>query len=244
MKKNLFTLLAAFAFLQGNLYAKEIEVFWTDNPPLICYKNGELDCMAGILLKNAAKAGGYTLKLSEVPWARASDALEKNPNSIFAATGRNEFSEKNASWFHQVYSDKVNLFTLDGKKVISDADVAKLGKVVIRRGSPFSAYLKKKGAEDKIIETVDWKQGVSMLEAGRADGMCLSNLIGTTNIVTLGKVPEARVNRYEVGSISWWLVTAANKPLSPDLTAFKALLETEKGKPYFQEILKSYKVQN
>jgi ABC-type amino acid transport substrate-binding protein len=248
MKKTLFKLLGALALvhgtLQGTVQAKEIEVFWTDNPPLICQKNGELDCMAGILLKNAAKAGGFTLKTSEVPWARAVDALEKSPNAIFAANGRNEFSEKSAAWFFQVYSDNVNLFTLDAKKIGADADIAKLSKIIVRRGSPFSAYLKKKGAEDKIIETSDWKQGVSMVESGRADGMCLSNLIGTTNFITLGKLPESRLNRYQVGTISWWLITAANKPLSPELSQFKALLEAEKNKPAFQEIIKSYKVQN
>lgn len=244
MKRNLFTLLGALSLVHGSLQAKEIEVFWTDNPPLICQKNGELDCMAGVLLKNAAKAGGYTLKLSEVPWARALDALDKNPNAIFAATGRNDFSEAGSAWYQQVYSDKVNLFTLDGKKITSDADIAKLSKVIVRRGSPFSTYMKKKGAEDRVSETTDWKQAVSMVEAGRADGMCLSNLIGTTNLVTIGKIAESRVNRYEVGGINWWLVTAVHKQLSPDLTAFKGLLEAEKTKPYFQDILKGYKVQN
>jgi ABC-type amino acid transport substrate-binding protein len=224
--------------------AAEIQVFWTDNPPLICQKNGELDCMAGILIKNAAKAGGYTLKATQIPWARALDMLDNTPNAMFASTGRNEFSEKSFNWYMQVYSDKVNIFTLDAKKLASDADIGKLSKVAIRRGSPFPDYLIKRGHGNRVFETNDWQQAVGMLDLGRVDAMCLTNLIGTTNLVQLGKLAEARINRYPVGEMSWYVITASNKPVSADLQAMKKLMEAEKAKPYFQDILKGYKVQN
>ena len=244
MKKNLFKLLAALALVQGVVQAKEIEVFYAVNPPLMCVENGELACLAGTLLKNAAKAGGYTLKHSLVPWAAAVDALDKNPNAVFAATGRTGFSEKSANWLFQVYSDDVNIWTLDAKKITGDADITKLGKIVIRRGSPFGDYLKNKGVGDHVLEVAEWPMGVQMLDGGRADAMCLSTAIGRTNFIKIGKIPEARVNRFPIGKIGWYLVTAANKPVNPDVTAFKALLEVEKAKPAFQEQLKTLGVQN
>lgn len=239
------TVLTAAAVVQSYAtHAAEIQIYWTDNPPLICQKNGELDCMAGLLIKNAAKAGGYTLKTTHIPWARALDMLDSAPNALFAATGRNEFTEKNFNWFFQVYSDKVNIFTLDDKKINADADISKLGKVATRRGSPFPDYLIKRGLGNRMFETNDWQQAVGMLDLGRVDAICLTNLIGTTNLVQLGKLQESRINRFPVGDISWFVISASGKPLSADLQAMKRLMEAEKAKPYFQDILKGYKVQN
>jgi hypothetical protein len=235
---------ALMAMLQGSACAKEIQVYWTDNPPLICQKNGKLDCIAGLLIRNAAKAGGYTIKSIEIPWARAGVAFDKSPNSIFAATGRNEFTEKDFNWFFQVYSDKVYLFTLDDKIIKSDADMAGLQKVAIRRGSPFFDYLHKRGIGSKALETNDWQQAVGLVAMKRVDGMLLTNLIGTTNLVGLGKLNEARINRFEVGKMSWYIISAFDKPLSADLMEFRMLMEQEKAQPYFQEILKGFKVQN
>ncbi|CAN7304533.1 hypothetical protein LJR289_001515 [Pseudoduganella sp. LjRoot289] len=224
--------------------AREIKVYWTDNPPLICEKNGELDCVAGVLIRNAAKAGGISIRSVEIPWARAPGVLDRIPNAIFAATGKNEFTEKSFNWFFQVYSDKVNVFTLDEKTIKSDAELARLGKIAVRRGSPFIDYLKKRGIQDKVHETNDWRQAVAMMEMRRVDALCLTNLIGTTNIVTLGNVSESRLNRYQVGDMSWYIITASDHALNEDLQQLQALMTVEKAKPYFQEILKAYKVQN
>lgn len=224
--------------------AREIQVYWTDNPPLICQKNGELDCVAGVLIRNAAKAGGFSIKSVEIPWARAPGVLDRIPNAIFAATGKNEFTEKNFNWYFQVYSDKVNVFTLDERVIKSDAELAGMGKIAIRRGSPFLDYLKKRGIQDKVYETNDWRQAVAMMELRRVDGLCLTNLIGTTNIVTLGKVSEPRLNRYPVGDMSWYIITASDHALNADLQELQVLMAVEKAKPYFQEILRAHKVQN
>ncbi|MES2017758.1 MAG: hypothetical protein V4484_14805 [Pseudomonadota bacterium] len=235
---------ALMAALQGSACAKEVQVYWTDNPPLICQKNGELDCIAGLLIKNAAKAGGYSIKNIEIPWARALVSFNKSPNAIFAATGRNEFTERDFNWFFQVYSDKVYLFTLDAKVIKSDAEMASLQKVAIRRGSPFFDYLKKRGIVDKALATNDWHQAVGLVEMKRVDGMLLTNLIGTTNLVTLGKLNESRINRFEVGKMSWYVISAFDQPLSADLVEFQLLMEQEKSKPYFQEMLSGFNVQN
>ncbi len=194
-------------------------------------------------LKAAAKAGGFTLKLNEVPWARAKDQIEQTPNALFAATGRNEFTEKQFNWFFQVYSDDVFVFTLRDKKVGADADLKGLGKINVRRGSPFAAYLEKRGLADKVYETNDWVQGAQMLDAGRVDAMCLTGLIGRTNIVDLQKVPESQVNRYKVGDIGWYIISKAGT-LSPELEAFRKALDAEKAKPAFQGVLKSYGVRS
>lgn len=230
--------------MQGSACAKEIQVYWTDNPPLICQKNGKIDCIAGVLIRNAAKAGGYTIKSIEIPWARAVVAFDKSPNAIFAATGRNEFTEKDFNWFFQVYSDKVYLFTLDDKIIKSDAEMAGLQKVAIRRGSPFFDYLEKRGIGNKALVTNDWHQAVGLVAMKRADGMLLTNLIGTTNLVSLGKLDESRINRFEVGKMSWYIISAFDKPLSADLVEFQMLMEQEKSKSYFQQMLNGFKVQN
>ena len=222
--------------------AKEIEVLITNNPPLICQINGELDCIAGNLLKAAAKAGGFTLKTREVVWARAKEILETTPNALFASTGRNEFSEGSFNWFFQVYTDDVFIFTLGDKKIASDADIAKLGKINVRRGSPFGAYLDKRGHASKILETAEWTQGAQMLDAGRVDGMCLTGIVGNKNIIDLQKIPESKVNRYKVGEISWFLNAKSQGALSPELLEFKKFLEAEKAKPAFQDALKKHGV--
>jgi len=235
---------ALMAVMQSSACAKEIQVYWTDNPPLICQKNGKLDCIAGLLIRNAARAGGFTIKTIEIPWARAVVSFDKSPNAIFAATGRNEFTEKDFNWFFQVYSDKVYLFTLDDKIVKSDAEMILLQKVAIRRGSPFFDYLEKRGLVDRALATNDWHQAVGLVAMKRVDGMLLTNLIGTTNLVDLGKLDESRINRFEVGKMSWYIISAFDKPLSADLVEFQLLMEQEKSKSYFQEMLNRFKVQN
>ena len=235
---------ATFAALPTtSAWATEIQVFYTNNPPLICAKNGELDCIAGNLMKAAAKAGGFTLKLNEVPWARAKDQIEQTPNAVFAATGRNEFTEKQFNWFFQVYSDDVFVFTLGDKKIASDADLKGLGKINVRRGSPFAAYLEKRGLADKVNETNDWVQGAQMLDAGRIDAMCLTGLIGRTNIVDLQKVPESKVNLYKVGDIGWYIITKPGA-VSPALESFRKAMEAEKAKPAFGNVVKSFGVRS
>lgn len=235
---------ALMAMMHVSACAKEIQVYWTDNPPLICQKNGRLDCIAGLLIRNAAEAGGYTIKTIEIPWARAAVTFDKAPNAIFAATGRNEFTEKDFNWFFPVYSDKVYLFTLDDKIIKSDADMARLRKVAIRRGSPFFDYLQQRGLGDRALPTNDWQQAVGLVAMKRADGMLLTDLIGTTNLVGIGKLNPSRINRFEVGKMSWYIISAFDKPLSPDLVEFKTLLEQEKAKPYFHELLRGFKVQD
>ena len=222
--------------------AKEIEILISNNPPLICMANGELDCIAGNLIKAAAKAGGFTLKVNDVPLARAKEIMETNPNALFAASGRNEFSENLYNWFFQVYTDDVFIFTLGDKKINSDADIAKLGKINVRRGSPFGAYLDKRGYASKITETNEWTQGAQMLESGRVDGMCLTGIVGLKNIVELQKIPAAQVNKYKVGEMAWFLNAKLRGTPSPDLLEFKKFLEAEKAKPPFQEALKKYGV--
>jgi len=224
--------------------AKELTVLYTNNPPLICAKNGELDCLAGTLMKNAAKAGGFTLKASEVPWARAQETLDSNPNTVFAATGRNEFSEAQFGWFFRVYTDDVFVWTLRDKKVANDGDLAKLGKINVRRGSPFGAYLDKRGFGSKIYETADWVQGAQMLNEGRVDGMCLTGLIGRTNIIDIQKIPEAQVNKYKVGEMAWYINSKHGAAPSAELMEFKKLMEAEKAKPYFVDMLNKFGVRD
>jgi len=250
MKRNVFDArrtalaLTLAAMLPGAAQAGgEIQIFYTNNPPLICAKNGELDCIAGNLLKAAAKAGGFTLKHSEVPWARAKEQIEQVPNALFAATGRNEFTEKQFNWYFPVYSDDVFVFTLRDKKVASEGDLKGLGKINVRRGSPFVAYLEKRGLADKVYETNDWVQGAQMLDAGRVDAMCLTGLIGRTNIIDLQKVPDAQVNRFKVGDIGWYIITKPGA-VSLDLEAFRKVLDAEKAKPAFQSVIKSFGVRS
>jgi hypothetical protein len=242
-------LVATFFFLtpslvQAVVQAKEILVFVTNNPPLICMRNGELDCMAGVLMKNAARAGGFTLKVEEIPWARAQLSIEKSPNAIFASSGRNEISESQYGWIFQVYSDDVYIWTLRDKKIGSNADIAKLETISVRRGSPFGAYVTKLGYADKIVEKNEWTQAAAMLDAGRVDAMCLTGLIGRTNIIDLQKVPEEQVNKFKVGEISWWINAQHSGAISADLQEFRMLLEVEKSKPYFRETLRKYGVRD
>ena len=224
--------------------AKEIEVLYTENPPLICARDGELDCIAGQLINAAARRGGFTIRSREVPWTRAEQMLESRANALFASTGRNEFSESHYNWYFQIYTDDVFIWTLRDKKITSDADIARLGKINVRRGSPFGAYLDKRGYGAKVYETGDWVQGVKMMELGRVDGQCYTGLIGRTNIIGLQKIPEAGVNRYKVGELSWYLNARAKGELSPELVEFKRLLELEKGKPEFQNVLKKHGVRD
>jgi len=242
--RSLLMLALGLAVSAGVGAAKVVEVLYTENPPLICARNGELDCIAGNLMKAAARAGGFTLRAREVPWSRARGMLESLPNAIFASTGRNEFSESHFNWYFQVYTDDVFIWTLRDKKIRSDADIAKLDKINVRRGSPFGAYLEKRGFGSKIYETNDWIQGVHMMELGRVDGQCYTGLIGRQNIIESRKIPETIVNRYKVGELSWYLNARPNGPLSPDLVAFKRLLEAEKGAPAFQGVLKKYGVRS
>ncbi len=222
----------------------EFEILWTNNPPLICEKNGELDCLAGLLLKNAAKAGGHTLKTYEIPWARAKIQLKIKPNSIFAATGYNVFSDPNLNFSFQIYSDDVFLFTLNQIKVCQDSDISAIRNIAVRRGSSFHNYLTNKGFSGQIVETDDWHQAVGMLKRKRVDGMVLSNLIGMTNLVTLEGINDSLINRYEVGKISWFLIGASGKPPSPELQSFNLLLKKEKQKPYFQKLLRDFGLRN
>jgi ABC-type amino acid transport substrate-binding protein len=224
------------------LAGREIEVLYTENPPLICATNGELDCIAGQLINAAARSGGFTIKPREVPWGRAEHMLESRANAIFASSGRNEFSESHYNWYFQVYTDDVFLWTLRDKKVTSDADIGRLGKINIRRGSPFGAYLERRGHGAKIYETGDWIQGVKMMQLGRVDGQCYTGLIGRKNIIELQKIPEAEVNRYKLGELSWYLNARAHGELSPELVEFRRLLEAEKGKAAFQAVLKKHGV--
>lgn len=245
--------------------ATEMEVFFSTNPPLVCSENGELGCIAGVLVRNAAKAAGLTLKAREISLAQAGDVLASHPDSLFLAMGRNEFSERSFNWFFRVYSDDVFIFTLDRRRLYEDEDIAKLGRIGVRRGSPFGEYLKKKGHAEKAHETVDWVEAVKLMNTRQIDGMCLTGLVGRTHLRAQG-IPADRQNAYKVGELSWWLITSADNYLIPEMSdfirynenrrvsegkmdkigldGFKRALEAEKEKPYFQEMLRQSGVRN
>ncbi len=219
--------------------ANGIDVFYTNNPPLICLRNGELDCFAGTLIRNAALAGGITLRLHELPWARASFHIKGRSGAIFAATGRNPDSEERYGWLFQVYSDDVFLWTLASKKISSDEDLVKLEYINVRRGSPFGYYVKRLGQQDKLVETTTWEQASAMLAMGRIDAMCITGLIGYTNLVTLRHLAERDLSKYKVGEMGWWIALPVDVAPSADIVRLRSLLEHEKAQPYYQDMLKN-----
>lgn len=219
-------------------------MYVTDNPPLICLKNNKLDCIAGTLVKNAAKQGGFAINVTEVPWARAQVDFSKVENGIFISTGRNEFTENKYNWYFQIYSDDVFIFTLGSLKIKSDKDLKKLKSIGLRIGSPFFDYVNKKGLGSKIYEVRDWVHMSKMLKKSRIDAMCLTGLIGRTNIINLAGIKNSELNTFKVGEMSWYIIMPKEKKLNKDLIYFKDLLKLEKDKPYFQEMLTKYQVRN
>lgn len=236
--KQLVTLAAGLAALSATSVAsaKEITVMYAVNPPLMCEKNGQIDCVAGNLLKAAAKSSGFTLKAQQLPWARALETLNQTPNAIFAAQPVPDGAKPPGAQLLPVWTDDVFIWTLDGRKLSSDADIAKLQSVAVRRGTPFAVYMERKKSSAKIVDTNDWVQAAQMLDAGRVEAMTLTGQVGQANIVEAQKVPAARVNKYKVGELTFWLMSA-DQP-SPEVAEFKKAVEAEKAKPEFQAELK------
>lgn len=219
----------------------EITVFYADNPPLICMKDGRLDCISGRLINMAADIGGYKIIPREIPWARAEESLSSTRNAVFASTGKNDFTEKSSTWFFEVYSDDVNVWTLDGKKISSEMDILKLKTIAVRRGSPFLNYLTKINVVNKAVEVNDWKQAVAMLEAGRVDAMCLTELVGNLNLVKLAGIKPERVNKYKVGEMAWSITTAKDVELTPDLVGFQSALSIAKNTDEYRAFFSKFK---
>lgn len=234
--KSSFIALACLA--ASNLaLAKEIVVIYAVNPPLMCEKNNQIDCVAGNLLKAAAKTSGFELKAQPMPWARALEELDKTPNAIFAAQPIPDGANPpGGTKMLPVWTDDVFIWTVDGRKLGSDADVAKLQSVAIRRGTPFAVYLQRKNAPAKVVDTNDWVQAAQMLDAGRVEAMALTGQVGQANIIDGAKVAASRVNKYKVGELTFWVMSGAKS--SPDVAEFKKAIEAEKGKPEFQAELK------
>lgn len=236
--KHLIHFAAGLAVLSASAIAsaKEIVIMYAVNPPLMCEKNGQIDCIAGNLLKAAAKAGGFTLKPQQLPWARALEALNQTPNAIFAAQPVPDGAKPPGTQLLPVWTDDVFIWTLDGRKLNTDADVAKLQSVAVRRGTPFTVFMERKGSTAKVVDTNDWLQAAQMLDAGRVDAMTLTGQVGLANIVEAQKIPASRVNKYKVGELTFWLM-AAGQP-APEVLEFKKAVEAEKAKPEFQADLK------
>ena len=232
------TLFAAACFASiASVSAKEITIMYAVNPPLMCEKNNQIDCVAGNLLKAAAKAGGFTLKTQALPWARAIETLDQTPNAVFAAQPVPDGANPpGGAKLLSVWTDDVFVWTLDGRKLTSDADVAKLQSVAVRRGTPFAVYMQRKGSTAKIVDTNDWVQAAQMLDAGRVDAMTLTGQVGQANIVDAQKIPVSRVNKYKVGELTFWLMSSAKA--GPEVAEFKKAVETAKAQPEFQAELK------
>lgn len=240
MRMKLFKLLPLTALLIWSSVShaenEEITVFYADNPPLICMKDGKLDCIAGQLINMAAAHGGFKITPREIPWVRTAESLSSTENSLFAATGRNEFTESSSNWYFEVYTDDVNLFTLDDKKISSDSNIQTLQGIVVRRGGPFANYVMAHNASDKIVEVNDWKQAVAMLDAGRADAMCLTDLIGSINLIGIAGIKTERINKYKVGEMSWSLVTDKKSELTPALINFHKSLSAAKESDEYKKV--------
>lgn len=212
--------------------AKEITVLYAVNPPLMCEKSGQIDCVAGNLLKAAAKASGFAIKAQALPWARALQALEETPNAVFAAQPVPDGAPAPGTKLMAVWTDDVFIWTLDDRKISSDADIAKLQSVAIRRGTPFSVFMDRKKSAAKVVDTNDWVQAAQMLDGGRVDAMTLTGQVGQASIIEAQKIPPSRVNKYKVGELTFWIMSGTK--VGPEMAEFRKALEAEKAKPEFQ----------
>lgn len=234
--KSIFCMTFLVLCAASAVSAKEITVLYAINPPLICEKDGQIDCVGGNLVKAAAKAGGFEIKAQALPWARALEVLEQTPNAIFVAQPVPDGAPAPGTKLLAVWTDDVFIWTLDARKIASDADVATLQTVAIRRGTPFATFLQRKKSGAKVVDTNDWVQAAQMLDTGRVDAMALTGQIGQANIVDIQKVAPSRINKYKVGELSFWIMSGSKT--GPEVAEFRKALETEKGKAEYQGMLK------
>jgi methyl-accepting chemotaxis protein len=215
----------------------KVTVFTTVNPPLIFVKDGIPAGIAGKLLEIAQRECDIELETIQLPWARAQEEMAKNPNSIFVATGRNQFTEAKFKWFSKIYTDDVNVFTRAENRLSSMEEIpAKIRRIATRVGSPFIAYANSLNLP--IQEVAEWVQGVRMVKAGATDGMVLTTLIGEENFFKIEKLDHTEINRFKIGEIGWYVVHNAEQ-LSPEMKKLEKALAKARETDEYKTLLKS-----
>ena len=242
MNKNLATLACLFLlFLRSIVHAEPITVYVANNPPLISLTEGKLDGISGKLLKTALEEANLEYVVVPRTWVKAQEEMQGKSNSIFAATGRNKFTEDNYDWFYKAYTDDVNIWTKSSNPIASDAEIiGKAPKVAIRNGSPFFAY-----AADKKIDAVgvnDWFVGARMVLDNKIQGLLCTTLVGNKNFFDIEKADRSAIARYKIGTIQWYIVRPKDAALTPELSKLLVQLDKVRNSAAYQELLKSMHV--
>jgi len=215
-----------------------IEFHISTNLPVICVREGKLDCIAGRLVDRACALEGLRYRFTDRPWKRAEEEIvESNGSAFFLVTGKDEGNSK-LDWFFEVYSDEVWIYSF---RPLDAESPGRSGLVGVRRGSPFDQIPSQYGSFS-VYALNNWPSGAMMLKRHRLDAVLATRLVIEANMVQSPILADLRGYHKAIGRMGWYIVRDSRAAPSEAAQRFKRGLEAARAEPWFAEMLASYGV--
>jgi polar amino acid transport system substrate-binding protein len=157
----------AFALFTLPLFAENLILTTEESPPFNMTISGKITGAATDAVEEISKRSGVGIKISMLPWERAYDMAQKDPNTCVYSTTRTPAREAIFKWVGPLVANKWVLYAKADAKPVGSIEETKSAKIAGYRGDAIANFLKEGGY--KVEETTNDSQNPEKLVAGRVD---------------------------------------------------------------------------
>lgn len=195
----LFALILSFKVIAQDFSG--LRVVTEDLPPYNYKEGDEVVGTSTEVIKKILKELKLDVKIEVMPWTRAYNLAQNEPNVLLYSMGRNEKREKIFKWVGQIATNKFGLFAKKGNDIkIESLEDAKKYTICDQKDGFREQYLIAQGFErDKNIKSVtNPEQCLKMLLSGRIDLWSGNETHGFYILEKMGKSKDDAVMAFEL----------------------------------------------
>lgn len=206
-------LLLASAALPASALAAEdtaLQVVTGDLPPFAIEGQGERPGFLVELTEAVMAQAGWPVKVQFYPWARAMQMALAQPRTLILPLTRTPEREAQYQWLVRLHVQHFAFITRTGEPRIETVEQARTRKLVVLRGSPNLAQLRRHGfAEERVAQASSVDDMLRMLEMGMADAIYGGDLVNLYNARLSGRDPAMLQVGMTLESGEVWLAASS-----------------------------------
>jgi len=205
-------LLLGFAALPFALKADPtpLQVVSGDLPPFAIEGQGERPGFLVELTEALMAQAGWPVKVQFYPWARAMQMALAQPRTLILPLTRTPEREPQYQWLLKLHVQHFVFITRTGEPRVDTVEQARTRKLVVLRGSPNLAQLRRHGfAEDRVAQAASVDDMLRMLQYGMADAIYGGDLVNLYNARLSGRDPASLQVGMTLESGEVWLAASS-----------------------------------
>ncbi|WP_374433730.1 substrate-binding periplasmic protein [Inhella sp.] len=192
-----------------------LQVVTGDLPPFAIEGQGDRPGFLVELTETLMAQAGWPVKVQFFPWARAMQMALAQPRTLILPLTRTPEREPQYQWLVKLHVQHFAFITRAGEPRVDTVEQARSRKLVVLRGSPNLAQLRRHGfADERVAQAASVDDMLRMLEHGMADAIYGGDLVNLYNARLSGRDPAGLQVGLTLESGEVWL--AASGGVSED----------------------------